>query len=44
MRDECGKHGPVTNILIPRPLPDNPNPAGLAKVIIEFGDINAAVS
>lgn len=43
MRDECAKHGPVSSIVIPRPLPENPSPAGLAKVIIEFADMNGSV-
>lgn len=43
MREECGKYGTVSNILIPRPAADNPTPPGLGKVIIEFVDINAAV-
>ena len=43
MREECSKHGPLENILIPRPLPGNPNPPGLAKVIIVFADMNGSV-
>jgi splicing factor U2AF subunit len=43
MREECSKHGPVENILIPRPMPGNPTPAGLAKVIIVFTDMNGSV-
>ena len=26
MKDECGKHGEVEHIIIPRPTPENPNP------------------
>ena len=43
MREECGKHGPVENLLIPRPTADNPAPPGLAKVVIAFEDMNGAV-
>lgn len=43
MREECTKHGPVVNVLIPRPTPENPTPTGLAKVVIEFVDMNGAV-
>ncbi len=32
MRDECGKHGTVKRLLIPRPTPAQPNPPGVAKV------------
>ncbi|MEW5298333.1 MAG: hypothetical protein WDW36_001471 [Sanguina aurantia] len=43
MRDECGKHGICSNLVIPRPTAQNPSPPGSGKVIIEFLDINAAV-
>jgi len=32
MREECGKHGPLKRLIIPRPSPTLPNPPGLAKV------------
>jgi len=34
MRDECGKHGPLKRVIIPRPTPTVPNPPGLAKVCV----------
>jgi hypothetical protein len=43
MREECGKHGPVTKVVIPRPTPEEPTPVGAGKVVVEFGDINASV-
>lgn len=43
MRDECGKHGICSNLVIPRPTAQNATPPGSGKVIIEFLDINAAV-
>lgn len=45
MRDECAKFGAVVAVAIPRPgPPDAPPPPGLGKVIIEFGDGNAAMT
>ncbi|KAK9868013.1 hypothetical protein WJX84_005393 [Apatococcus fuscideae] len=38
MREECGKHGQVLQLLIPRPGA----PTGVGKVIIQFGDISSA--
>jgi len=43
MREECGKHGAVSKILIPRPTEGDANPVGLAKVIIEFADMNGSI-
>lgn len=43
MRDEGGKHGQLINVLIPRPTPEDPTPAGVGKVVLEYGDVNAAV-
>lgn len=43
MKEECGKHGDVELVIIPRSTPDNPNPVGLGKVIIAFKDVNSSV-
>lgn len=32
MREECGKHGALRRVIIPRPTPAMPNPVGVAKV------------
>ncbi|KAG2437292.1 hypothetical protein HXX76_005950 [Chlamydomonas incerta] len=43
MKDEASRHGLCNNVLIPRPTADNPTPAGMCKVIMEFNDVNGAV-
>lgn len=43
MRSEAAKHGPVVQVVIPRPTPEAPEPAGLGLVVIEFTDANASV-
>ncbi|KXZ54219.1 hypothetical protein GPECTOR_5g311 [Gonium pectorale] len=43
MKDEAARHGLCNNVLIPRPTPENPNPPGMCKVVMEFNDVNSAV-
>eukprot|EP00245_Coleochaete_scutata_P012905 TRINITY_DN508_c0_g4_i2.p1 TRINITY_DN508_c0_g4~~TRINITY_DN508_c0_g4_i2.p1 ORF type:complete len:397 (-),score=99.82 TRINITY_DN508_c0_g4_i2:626-1816(-) len=38
MRDECGKYGTLTNLVIPRPRPGE-NVPGVGKVFVEYTDI-----
>jgi splicing factor U2AF subunit len=46
MRDECGKHGPVADVIIPRPPKEAgaPPPPGVGRVFISFADPAAAVA
>eukprot|EP00798_Chlamydomonas_sp_ICE-L_P018171 gene18171-24603_t len=43
MREECQKHGQTVSVAIPRPTPENQNPPGMCKVVIEFADMMSAV-
>jgi len=43
MEEECRKYGELRQVIIPRPTAEQPHPVGLGKVIIEYGDIQAAV-
>ena len=42
-QEECRKYGELRQVIIPRPTAEQPHPIGLGKVIIEYGDIQAAV-
>jgi splicing factor U2AF 65 kDa subunit len=44
MRDECGKHGSVVAVAIPRPTPGAPPPPGLGRVFVTFTDPAGAVA
>ncbi|XP_006346938.1 splicing factor U2af large subunit B isoform X1 [Solanum tuberosum] len=42
MRTECGKFGPLVNVVIPRPSPDGEHAPGVGKVFLEYGDVESA--
>lgn len=42
MREECGKFGTVTNLVIPRPAPGGEVRAGVGKVFVEYTDRQGA--
>ena len=45
MRDECGKHGGVEAIAIPRPpAPGVPPPPGLGRVYVTYVDVSGAIA
>eukprot|EP00245_Coleochaete_scutata_P012904 TRINITY_DN508_c0_g4_i1.p1 TRINITY_DN508_c0_g4~~TRINITY_DN508_c0_g4_i1.p1 ORF type:complete len:308 (-),score=76.99 TRINITY_DN508_c0_g4_i1:692-1513(-) len=41
MREECGKYGTLTNLVIPRPRPGE-DVAGVGKVFVEYSDITGS--
>ncbi|GBG62095.1 hypothetical protein CBR_g28571 [Chara braunii] len=42
MREECGKYGTLTDLVIPRPSSTGEETAGLGKVFVEYSDSAAA--
>jgi len=43
MYEECGKYGPVANLVIPRPLPDGQRPPGVGKVYVEYANLEGSM-
>lgn len=44
MQEECGKHGEIVAIVIPRPSADGSEVAGMGKVFVQYVSIDAATS
>lgn len=44
MQEECGKHGEIVAIVIPRPSADGSEVAGMGKVFVQYVSIDAAMS
>ncbi|KAG9136059.1 hypothetical protein Leryth_021280 [Lithospermum erythrorhizon] len=42
MRVECGKFGPLINVVIPRPRPTGEPAPGVGKVFLEYADIESS--
>lgn len=42
MREECGKHGTVNNLVIPRPDPSGQLAPGVGKVFVEYNDTDGS--
>eukprot|EP00244_Chara_vulgaris_P012085 TRINITY_DN6254_c0_g1_i2.p1 TRINITY_DN6254_c0_g1~~TRINITY_DN6254_c0_g1_i2.p1 ORF type:complete len:149 (+),score=30.32 TRINITY_DN6254_c0_g1_i2:3-449(+) len=42
MREECGKYGTLTDLVIPRPSPTGEDAPGVGKVFVEYSDAAAA--
>ncbi|XP_057825482.2 splicing factor U2af large subunit B isoform X2 [Cryptomeria japonica] len=42
MREECGKHGSVVNLVIPRPEPSGQSTPGVGKVFVEYSDTDGS--
>ncbi|KAK4789975.1 hypothetical protein SAY86_017279 [Trapa natans] len=42
MRQEGGKFGHLTNVVIPRPRPDGQPAPGVGKVFLEYGDVDGS--
>eukprot|EP00244_Chara_vulgaris_P012084 TRINITY_DN6254_c0_g1_i1.p1 TRINITY_DN6254_c0_g1~~TRINITY_DN6254_c0_g1_i1.p1 ORF type:complete len:177 (+),score=32.70 TRINITY_DN6254_c0_g1_i1:68-532(+) len=42
MREECGKYGTLTDLVIPRPSPTGEEVAGVGKVFVQYSDSGAA--
>lgn len=42
MREECGKHGSVVNLVIPRPEPNGQLTPGVGKVFVEYLDTDGS--
>ncbi|GBG62104.1 hypothetical protein CBR_g28575 [Chara braunii] len=43
MREECGKYGTLTNLVIPRPKATGEDLPGVGKVFVEYSDTGAAM-
>ncbi|CAM6048654.1 unnamed protein product [Sphagnum compactum] len=42
MREECGRYGNLTNLVIPRPNPNGEEVPGIGMVFVEYGDLQGA--
>ncbi|KAH9562302.1 hypothetical protein CY35_05G064500 [Sphagnum magellanicum] len=42
MREECGRYGNITNLVIPRPNPNGEEVPGIGMVFVEYGDLQGA--